>query len=580
MGLDPDTTAISIQLDQQILSLSQMADEILKKIQPSDPVDPETIQGFQRLVGVLARVSRQVAQREEERQDLLALADISQVVNSSLELNEVLRIVMDTIVRLTGAERGFLMLADEEGGELSIRIGRNWERESIDSSEFAISRTVINRVISDVKSVLTTNAQEDPRFGGQHSIVAYSLRSILCVPLTDKNEKLTGVIYADNRIREGIFTEAERKLLEAFAHQAAIAIENARLFESVRQTLAEVTGLKNLMANVFASIGSGVITADVEDEITLCNRAAENILGKETDELVGQPLHHVLTPIAADLREQVDSIRKTDEPILGLEYAPTLPERGPVVLSLNLSPLKDANMNTQGVAIVVDDLTEKKRLEGLHSLFERMVSPAVIEQLDPQKLQLGGERAEITTLFADIRGFTQFSEMIQPEDLVSILNQYLGIATDAVLSEAGTLDKFIGDAVMAFFNAPIPQPDHTLRAVRAALRIKEALGSMRQRLPEKFHLSFGVGIHFGEAVLGLVGTESRLDYTAIGDSVNTAKRLQENAKPGQILVSTEAYVHVARHVHAQPITPINAKGKSQPLQVFELLGLKEAARSQ
>ena len=98
---------------------------------------------------------------------------------------------------------------------------------------------------------------------------------------------------------------------------------------------------------------------------------------------------------------------------------------------------------------------------------------------------------------------------------------------------------------------------------------------MKTTLPEQSHLSFGVGIHIGEAVLGLVGTESRLEYTAIGDSVNTAKRLQENAKPGQILISTEAYVHVANQVHAQPITPINAKGKSQPLQVFELIALKE-----
>ncbi len=574
MTLDSDTTAHSIPLDQQIISISQTADAILKKIQGSGQVKAEVVQGFQRIVGLLARISRQVAQLEEERQDLRALGDISQVVNSSLELNEVLRIVMDTIVRLTGAERGFLMLTDADG-ELSISIGRNWEQESIDSSEFAISRTVINRVVSEGQPILTTNAQEDPRFGGQHSIVAYSLRSILCVPLMDKNEKLTGVIYADNRIREGIFTDAERDLLGAFAHQAAIAIENARLFESVRQTLAEVTELKNLMGNVFASIVSGVITADIEDEITLCNRAAEEILGKHNGEMVGQPLNRILSPIATDLTDQVEAIRKTEKPILGLEYYPTLPERGPVVLSLNLSPLRDANMNTQGVAIVVDDLTEKKRLEGLHSLFERMVSPAVIEQLDPQKLQLGGERTEITTLFADIRGFTQFSETIQPEELVSILNRYLGIATDAILTEEGTLDKFIGDAVMAFFNAPIPQPDHTLRAVRAALRIKDALATMKTTLPEQSHLSFGVGIHIGEAVLGLVGTESRLEYTAIGDSVNTAKRLQENAKPGQILISTEAYVHVANQVHAQPITPINAKGKSQPLQVFELIALKE-----
>jgi PAS domain S-box-containing protein len=389
----------------------------------------------------------------------------------------------------------------------------------------------------------------------------------------NKNDELIGVIYADNRIRTGIFSEAERDLLTAFANQAAVAIENARLFESVSQTLAEVTELKNLMDNVFASIASGVITADIQEEITLCNRAAETILGHRSDEIVGKSLDKILPPIAGELSKHVESVRSSDHQIIGLEYNPTLPKRGPVVLSVNLSPLKDANLTTQGVAIVVDDLTEKKRLEALHGLFEKMVPPAVIEQLDVNKLQLGGERAEITTLFADLRGYTRFSEVVSPEELVSVLNSYLGAAAEAVLIEEGTLDKFLGDAVMAIFNAPVPQPDHTLRAVRAALGIRNAVQALRAELPPDFHLSFGVGIHFGEAILGLVGSELRIDYTAIGDSVNTAKRLQESCKPGQILISTEAYVHVANAVNAQPIEPVVAKGKSMPLQVYEIIDL-------
>ena len=128
---------------------------------------------------------------------------------------------------------------------------------------------------------VTTNAQEDHRFVGQESIVAFNLRSILCVPLKVKND-LIGVIYADNRIRAGIFADSERNLLVAFANQAAVAIENARLFSSLKNTLEEVTGLKNLMDNIFASIASGVITADIQNQITLTNRAAERILFTST----------------------------------------------------------------------------------------------------------------------------------------------------------------------------------------------------------------------------------------------------------------------------------------------------------
>jgi class 3 adenylate cyclase len=202
-----------------------------------------------------------------------------------------------------------------------------------------------------------------------------------------------------------------------------------------------------------------------------------------------------------------------------------------------------------------------------------MVSPAVIEQLDPDRLQLGGQLREITTLFADIRGFTSFSEQIDPATLVSVLNEYLAGAAEAVLAEEGTIDKFQGDAIMAWFNAPIPQQDHTLRAARAALGIRRAVNEVRERMEPRFRLSFGVGIHVGEGLLGLVGTRKRLDYTAIGDSVNTAKRLQENAAPDQILVSgaAETRMHGAVEVRAAPA--IQAHGKRQPVEVYELVGL-------
>ncbi|RPI34384.1 MAG: adenylate/guanylate cyclase domain-containing protein [Chloroflexota bacterium] len=573
---DSPTTISTPELDQQVMLLCHMADQIRETLRKSNTNMPYgTMDGLAQLSGSLQRLSRQIKHKEEERRNLQALADIGQVVNSSLELSDVLRIVMDTIVRLTGAERGFLMLREggNRQGELVTSIARNWEQESINANEFAISGTIINRVVNEGQPVLTTNAQEDPRFGGQESIIAYNLRSILCVPLKVKDE-ITGVIYADNRIRTGIFTESERDLLTAFANQAAVAIENARLFESVRSTLAEVTELKNLMDNVFASIASGVITADVEDKIVLCNRATESILGRRADDLIGSSVDNILPPVASDLARFINSVRQNDQYLVGLEFNPVLPDRGLVALSLNLSPLKDAMQATQGVTIVLDDLTEKKRLEARSRLFGRMVSPAVIEQLDPDKLQLGGKRTEITALFADVRGFTSFSETLDPVQLVSVLNRYLAAAADAVLDQQGTIDKFLGDAVMAWFNAPIPQADHTLRAVRAALGICDAIHGLHRDLSPEFHLSFGVGIHFGEAVLGLIGTELKIEYTAIGDSVNTAKRIQENAAGGQILISAEADAQVADRVEVRHVDASHAKGKRQPVQVYEVIGLK------
>ncbi len=570
--LDRQNTSPIIPVEQQLGMMSEMLREVQNYFSSYRPntVPQRVVDRINSLSDMLSQLQRQVQSMDGEMRNMRSLAEIGQVVNSTLDLDKVLQIVMDTIIQITGAERGFIVLRNEENGELTTRIARNWEQESLDQSEFAVSRTVIYRVINDGQAVLTTNAQEDPRFGGQQSVVAYNLRSILCVPLKLKND-LIGVMYADNRIRSGLFSQKHLELLTAFANQAAVAIDNARLFASVRRTLAEVTGLKNLMDNVFFSIASGVLTTDVQERIVLCNRAAELILGKIQQEVIGHSLEDILAAFALSLEPHMQEVLLRDQTVVGLEMNPNLPERGNIDLRLSLSPLKDVQHTTQGVAIVMEDLTEKKHLEAQRRLFERMVSPAVIDQLDPNSLQLGGNRMEITTLFADIRGFTHFSESLSPEDLVKVLNRYLAVSAEAVLKEEGTIDKFLGDALMAWFNAPIAQPDHTLRAVRAALGMRDSIQALHRELPPELHLHFGAGIHLGDAVLGLIGTEKRLDYTAIGDSVNTAKRIQENAGPGQILISHTAYERVADRIQVRKVEPIQAKGKRDPIPVYEVL---------
>jgi PAS domain S-box-containing protein len=564
---------IPTTIHDQLSTLGLQAEKIRIDLEASRLKLPKTvIEELRNLETTLPKISGRIESFQKEHSNMLALADIGQVVNSSLELDEVLRIVMDNIVRLTKAERGFLMLRDDKG-DMVTRMGRNWEMESINPSELTVSRSVVGRVIETGQPIVTTNAQEDNRFIGQESIVAFNLRSILCVPLKVKSE-IIGVIYADNRIRSGIFADSEKDLLVAFANQAAVAIENARLFSSLKHTLEEVTGLKNLMESVFASIASGVITADVQDQVTLANRAAQVIIGHTAPEILGHHLNEVLASVSKEIAPHLMEVRATDKPIVDLEIAHNLPSRGDVNWRLNFSPLKDSGQRTQGVAIVLDDLTERKKLEAQRRLFERMVSPAVIEQLDPNSLQLGGKRMNITVLFADIRKFTTYSENLSPEKLVLTLNRYLAAMADAVLSQEGTIDKFMGDAIMAWFNAPIQQEDHTLRAVKTALILRDSIETLYKILPEEEHLSFGAGIHFGEAVLGLIGTEKRLEYTAIGDNVNVAKRIQENSGKNQILISKEAYERVINDVNVIAHVGMNLKGKTHPVDVYEVTGLK------
>jgi adenylate cyclase len=294
-----------------------------------------------------------------------------------------------------------------------------------------------------------------------------------------------------------------------------------------------------------------------------------------SDQALGQLLEEML-PALTDANRWVADVRTLERPVLGMEIDPHLPGRGQLNLSLNLSPLRDAQEQMLGVAIVVDDLTETKRLRAKQEMWRRYMSPAVIDSLpdDPRELRLGGAKREITTLFADIRGFTSFSETLDPEKLVEVLNQYFTLAAGAILDEQGTIDKFLGDAVMALFNAPLEQPDHTLRAVRAALQIRERVARFQETVDPRWRLSFGIGITRGEAVVGNIGTSDRLDFTAIGDYVNLAKRLQENARPGQIILSQRAYEIVRAQVAAVELPAMQVKGRSAPELVYELAALQ------
>jgi signal transduction histidine kinase len=172
--------------------------------------------------------------------DLAGLAlfnQVSQILGSSLDLTQVLNQVMDAIIQLTGAERGFLMLVGRDTRELDLRAGRNVDRVTIDSDEMEVSRTVISRVVEKGQPVLTYNAQEDPRFSQQMSVVGYALRSVMCAPLWARG-KILGAVYVDNRVRSGVFSESQLSTLATFANQAAMAIENARLFTMTDQALA------------------------------------------------------------------------------------------------------------------------------------------------------------------------------------------------------------------------------------------------------------------------------------------------------------------------------------------------------
>ncbi|NLX12009.1 MAG: GAF domain-containing protein [Chloroflexi bacterium] len=533
------------------------------------------LSGLQTIQDDLTRLAGQLADESIELEQLRALAETTALINSSLDLDQVLNEVMDTVIALTHAERGYIVLRDEDTGEMTFRIARNLDRETIDEGGFIVSRTIVDEVARTGQPVVTTNAQSDPRFSAQESVLIYALRSILCVPLLVK-EEVTGVVYADNRIKDGLFGEKELSLLVAFAGQAAAAIENARLFRRAQIALDEISEMKELMDNVFASIASGVITADVGELITTYNQAAERILVTPRDSALGRGLSEALPLVYDSVRDLLALIyQQSDQEV---ELDPELPGRGKVNLHLKLSPLKNQEA-TEGVAIVVDDLTEIKRRDATLDVVRRYLPPTMIENIQSlDGLALGGERRAITTMFVEIRPFDTFSPNLRPHELMELLNLYLTIGAEAIHNHAGVIDKFMGGEIMGLFNTQLnPSEGHAWWAVQAALRIVDDYLRLAERLNEPPIPYYRIGIHTGVATVGNVGSATRRDFTAIGDAVNLTKRLQENARHGQVIISDETFQHCrdqlsdpAHEIRMLQLGSIQVKGRRQPVAIYEV----------
>jgi adenylate cyclase len=222
-------------------------------------------------------------------------------------------------------------------------------------------------------------------------------------------------------------------------------------------------------------------------------------------------------------------------------------------------------------------VAERKQRMLIKTMFSTYVNPSVVEELliNPDKLKLGGERRELTVLFSDIEGFATISEQLESQKLVSLLNEYLSAMTEIVLRNDGTLDKFEGDAVVAFWGAPIPQEDHAMRACRCALQMQEALVEIRRvwEAQNKPRINVRIGINTGEMVVGNMGGAGKFDYTVIGDSVNLASRLEGANKQyhTRVLVSERTYEFVKDKILGRELDLIVVKGRSAPLKIFELL---------
>jgi adenylate cyclase len=231
--------------------------------------------------------------------------------------------------------------------------------------------------------------------------------------------------------------------------------------------------------------------------------------------------------------------------------------------------------------VAIKSFFENKQKNFITKQFGRYISPDLVSQISKSniEIQLGGINKELSILFLDIRGFTTLSEKLKPEEVVDFLNTMFNLITEKALENRGTIDKFIGDAAMILFNAPLDLENHEYYAVKTGYDIQQGMKKVREEIFERHGVtvSVGIGINTGEVVVGNIGSYLRVDYTAIGDNVNTAARIESNTVANQILVSESTYERTEQYFQYNCIGERMMKGKTVPVKLYEVLGLQEEA---
>ncbi|HEY3116413.1 MAG TPA: adenylate/guanylate cyclase domain-containing protein [Chloroflexota bacterium] len=323
---------------------------------------------------------------------------------------------------------------------------------------------------------------------------------------------------------------------------------------------------------------SAVIAMDAEGCLTALNPRAEQLLGTTAEQAIGRPYPEVLGPSFSDrvlsLFLHVSRRGESGEPRV-LEMA--LPGGRRATLLANLGPLRDGSGKLTGFLLAIEERTSvtdvnelAAKAEHLETTLKRYVGDLVggFAGARPSFTQVGGSVQTISVIHADVRGFTTVAEVLPPEEVMALLLRYHSAAVASLDELRATMSRFIGDAILAFWNAPEPCSDHARVATQGALALRRAVEAVGS------DLRYGIGIHTGEALVGNLGSEQFMNYTAIGDTVNVAARLQGKARPGEVVCSAATLTAAGAGIRTTPLGPLVVKGRKKPVDAFRVEGIE------
>lgn len=534
-----------------------------------------------RLEGELEKQNKEnVRLYDEVQQQAMKLSyinGISRAVNSMFDLSRILKAVLDQIFWIIPCDNCFIILLDtSRKDEFKIKLVNSIDE--VEEERLEVYKNISQKILEMKRPIRISG--EFQQEGFEKYLRKIRAKSLLVIPMQTKEQNL-GVLITQTA-KEKAYEEEDLTNALLLTNQISIAIENALLFQ-------EITTEKGKIEAILSSTSDLIIGTDYSGIVTIVNPAAQKEFGVRQEKVYGKSISSTFNN-----RELTTLFRQSMQREVAINGEVTVTSiTGDKTFYTSISPVKGLTGETIGRVAVMQDITHLKELDKIKSqelkrqkeekkqvlqLFKSYVSPEVANEILrlPAELKLKGERRQVTVLFADVRSFTSFAEKISAEEVVAFLNDFFTEMTEIVFENKGTVDKFMGDCVMAIFGAPVSYDDDVERALLTALEMRSAFEKLKVRWKEKYGHPVGIaiGVNTGDVVAGNVGSDKKMDYTVIGDVVNFASRLEEIAKDGQIIMNESTYLVAKDRIKAVSLGAVKIRGKAGTFNLYDLKGLK------
>ena len=492
--------------------------------------------------------------------EIESLIDLTEIIyNQNDNVDGLFENILFTFISTLNASSGMIVLKDEKSGFFNVISNFNIPEQNTSRKIIRASKGIMKELNSDMSSVLVDEI-------GDFELLKFCQKNSLVGPLASNGNLRGAVIIGNKESISGItrFTKEDLRLFDSLTKKVSLAYENIKLIDSLKNST-------KLVDNIMSSITTGIVKIDVLGEIEYVNDSAQKVFGFNNEEVLN---NHYIAIFSENtgLISLIEKIETDPKVVYENNFKIKDLSGNEHEINLTLSPVFDENNQFSGLVFAFEDLSNVNKIK---STFKKYVSENIVDELlkTDKSIELGGGKNKVCILFCDIRGFTSMSEKMNPEDVVSLLNNYFQEMIEVVFKNNGTLDKIIGDELMVLYGVPIESENDPQKAVNTAKEMFIKLEEFNKVNSSKGYpeIKVGIGINYGEVISGNIGSDRQMNYTVIGDNVNLAARLCSHAKPSQIVISKSVFEKLEDQIGFKNMKPIEVKGKSQKIEnwIFE-----------